>query len=236
MKIDDVELKIASYGPMIGQRGLYITFSDEEPDGDEGAIDDPRSSQVYNEFRTILEKKELSQYYTKAIGRDQTVFFYFQGGEIEKTENAERFNKLYTAISKDAIDHQKDEIGMQGNNVKNPGQLRPPFMVFIGVPRIFTATRDFYQHFNVVVGIIDKTKDLDTYSETALREMMNHQFSTLVVKATIPEDLDEFKGLATRKLAVIDYSNSLNLYKCCLENNYRYYPQINTQVKSELLI
>jgi hypothetical protein len=202
MKIDSIEYGMYTFGPMIGQRCLEVAFKEGE------------STDLYAEFKTALINSGHEEQFFDAINGSQSTFISFVGGLIEKGENAEEWGTFVQSISQQSLQLQKHPESLK----TNMGQLRPPYFIFIGRPKVFTGSRDFYQNFNVVVAIIDNAE----YSQMALQEMLNHQFSVVVVPIDAMHKAPSLISSAKKKTVVIDGSGG-QLVDYCLENSYRYY-------------
>lgn len=221
LRIREVLYGVPQFGPAAGQRGLDIEVYDDT--GSDQSWDNKNSYDVpvYAEFKETLEKKGFSEVYTKAIDGSQGVFLYWKGGDVEKAEVKVEFEALVNSISQDSITLQKELMKQKKDfaSAMLAGGVRPPFMVWHGVPKVFSGTRDFYQSFNFVLAELD-----DGMSEIALREILNHQNSQILVRADKESDLDKIPDkIAIRKVSVLDRSEGLGVYGRCVRDNYRYY-------------
>jgi hypothetical protein len=217
VKINNVTCGIPGAGPAVGQKTLMIEI------GEGPTYDFSREDVVfplYSDFKTIIDSDpKLSQAYREAIDGSMGCFITFKGGEIEKQENDAEFEAFFTLISHDSITLQKTIIGMGTKGIKNPSQLNPPFLIFCGIPQVFTGRRDWYQHFRAVIARIYN----DDYSQVALKEMMNHQFSSAILYVD-ENPVDFLNGIISpKKVSVADISPRHSTRDWAIEKGYRYY-------------
>jgi len=224
LRCESVKCGAMPYGPAAGQRMLEVRLVDD-PGSDQGwNREDPREVPCYGTFRDILERDGLEGAYTKVIDGSQATFLLFVGGDIERIESAEEFDAFVTAITRDNIDFGREILKLNPAAVLK-GEIKPPFMVFIGEPRTFTATRDWYQNFNVVLAKVDFRTE-HQISQVALQEMLNHQNGQVLALVDDPSQLERFYTPMNhiRKTTVIDFTrNGREVFDKCLSVNWRYY-------------
>lgn len=207
MKIDNIELGLIPFGPAIGNVAIKIHIVEGE------------SEDLFEDLLKEIKEKKYTDYMINACNATQKCFLIFTGGEIEKQENNKEWDIFNLALSRYSLDIQKI---LQ----LRPDQARPPFCIFVGIPKFFTGNRQFYQYFNAVYAII---KDLD-FSELAFQEIINHQFSAACVfDIKIISDLKK-KWNLNNKLYVIEDTRMRFDYQCnespeakyCLDNSTKY--------------
>jgi hypothetical protein len=206
MKIANTQYGIMTFGAAIGQRLLYITITDDTAD-----------TPLYDQLIAAVEDKKDA--YTACIDGSRSTFLAFKGGAIEKAENNPEWDLFAQRLSHESLAIQKST---------NPGALRPPYMMYVGVPSTFTGIRDFYQNFNTVIALIDGP----SYSATALQEMVNHQFSQVVLKKQADGTVPEIK-VGIRKAVVLDDAAG-GLEEYCITNNIRYYRDYDSPQKLDV--
>jgi hypothetical protein len=222
-----VKLGVMPYGPAYGQRSIEIVLESKSDNFRSWTHEDVRSVPCYEDFITKVREAEIEGMYTKAIDSTQSVFLLFRGGSIERTEHAEEFNAFVKAVTGDCIDLAK-RILKDDPAALIKGQVKPPFMIFFGQPLTFTATRDFYQHFNVVLPQIDFRAPLSNVSQIALQEMLNHQNSVCLALVNQSHQLESFypQMNVIRKTVVVDTTDEMDesrlIYSECVKKNYRY--------------
>jgi len=226
LRCKSVKFGAMPYGPATGQRALEVTI-EMDPDSTQGwNREDPREVPCYNQFRDILERESLEAAYTKAIDGTQSVFLIFKGGSIETIDAAEEWNAFATAVTRDNIDFGKQILKLDPAALIK-GQIKPPFMIYRGKPTVFTATRDWYQNFNVVLAEIDFTDGAQGVSQVALQEMINHQNGQVMAFVDDVSQLGVFFQPMNqiRKTCVVDVSEVVGqeIFDLCMERNYRYY-------------
>ena len=225
LRVIDIRYGVPQFGPAAGQRGLEIWTEDDKGSVQGWDRNNPHSVPAYESLIQNLESKELMGLWTKAIDGSQGVFLYWRGGVIETTECEEEFNHLVQAISQDSITLQKELMsrGTDFGSKMLQGHVRPPFMAWFGVPRVFSGGRDWYQNFNFV--FVDEGSHVElNRSEMAYREILNHNNSQILLKVRVMKDFDYLpKDVAIRKVSVLDWCGDDKVYQRCLDLNYRYY-------------
>ena len=164
IKIKDVNYDLCDRGPAIAHPVIIVDF--ENVDSYDGNL--------FEDFKKIIEEKEISDAYNDAINYNQSVYFLFKGRIFEK-DSIEQYRTLFTDISKDAANLQK---ALREAGTINAGQMKPPFFMWEGIPQDFTGVDSAYNDFNVPYSVIDKDTD---YSPIALQQIMNHPFGTVFI-------------------------------------------------------
>jgi hypothetical protein len=175
-------------------------------------------------FMSKLEALGLEGMYTKALDGTQSVFLLFRGGDIEKLESSEEWSAFYTAITRDNIDFGREVLKLDPAALVK-GNFKPPFMIYLGKPTTFTATRDWYQHFNIVLAKIDFRED-EEISQIALQEILNHQNGQVLAIVDNVSQLDKFYPSMSQLRKTIVVSTVLGnkkIFDECLTKNYRYF-------------
>jgi hypothetical protein len=224
MKIKSIDLRVPTYGPMFGQVGLY--FDIEESDEPIAEVKKSSDLQLYKDLKNVIKEKDLEKEYKDSLSNTQKYFWYWKGSAIEKIENAHEFDTLLDAMSHEALELQKGIIGLNDKGeLKDPKALRPPFSIFIGVPKVFSASRDFYQRFNWVIPVIDLRDGFEeSFSEIALREMINHPNGMLVYFMDDATQFEKTEYLGLRKTSILNMSKKAeNFVKECVKRGFRYF-------------
>jgi hypothetical protein len=204
MRVESIRYGILPFGPSTGQRSLLINIVDSEEEGE----------LLEASFTNEISKRGLFDQFIEAINGTQSTHLVFMVGTIEKSPNAKEWNDFIAQVSRTSLELQR----APDITKTKLGDLRAPFLVFLGVPRVVSGPRDFYQHFNCVIALIDG----DDFSQLALQEMMNHQFSTTVIRAAYTSDIVKLPSTIT-KISILDAGQSNELVSHCIEKNFRYY-------------
>ena len=202
--LDKISFELIPYGPAVGTPALifYISENDEE-----------KESELFSSIKKEIDKEGLTEAWTIALDGTQRVFLQFIGGIIEKEEHLKEWDEFYSEISRESLHIQKTLL-------KTPDKLRPPFVIWSGKPLHFSGkTKDFYQYFNCCYALI---KD-ECFNPLALQEIINHQFSAVIVKnddefKSFVEGLrSKYKDTINHKLILVQEKNE-DISKYCLQH------------------
>jgi hypothetical protein len=225
-----VQYGIMPYGPAYGQRAIEIEVGLNQDQPLIWDHENPHTVPVYSQFIQRLKDQDLEGSYTKTLDGTQSTFLVFRGGEIERLENVEEWSALYRAITQDCIELSKKILKDNPESLLK-GNVKPPFMVYVGTPTVFTASRDWYQHFNVVLAEIDFRTPayLSVVSQTALQEMLNHPNSLALAFVDDPNQLNDFYQpmKKIRKTVVIECAShdrgiTPAVLERAMDGNYKY--------------
>jgi hypothetical protein len=187
-------------------------MADDNEDEKWNSKEGPREHPTFKEFSNLLSEKDLEPEYSKAIDGTQGTFLIFKGGELEKVENQSSFEALYAGITKDCIDFAKRIMETRPQSLIT-GEVKPPFMIFLGTPKVFSGTRDFYQSFNVLLPTIDFRKEED-FSQIALQEMTNHQNCVNLAFVSSKDQIEKFPDqLFKMRKTIVVYTGDRTKYK-----------------------
>jgi len=226
LKLNDVNFGLSSYGAGNGTAIFVVDIGETETESE---------ALTYEQFKAAMAgdfppwfnkiKADRTRQYDEVLSGSQKYHVYFKGGAVEKAEHAKAFAEFLQQFSRDSIAKQ---------NLARPDQLRPPFIVWFGAPRHITMNwngqmNTFYENFNFVMAdYTEKTPDLP------LREICNHAFHCLIVRATTVDDLDFLNGKQIRpnEISIIDQNDEQNkqLQLACALNGFRYFPRQTSEV------
>lgn len=189
LKIREVKYKLMDYGPDIGYPTIVVKF---EPDSVD-IKDDPDAVEhydIYGDFISRINEQGLTDYYTRAIDGSLRCHFCFTGSAILLAKNQSLKDKLlFDGISQKSLDLQKD---MRKNGMKVFGDIRPPFFMWSGLPKICTGTRLGYENFNTAYTVINADSD---FSPIAVQEILNKDFSNVFIEYRDEKDYELYKEL-----------------------------------------
>ena len=208
LKLDSVDFGIVGFGAGCGTSAFVVRISETE---------DESEALAYEKFKALAERDYAKQY-SEVLNGSQKFHVYFVGSATSKLEHAKQFEEFLTLFSRESVTKQ---------SLSRPDQLRPPFIVWYGEPKHITngwggQMLTFYENFNFVVAEVNSaTPDLP------LREICNHKFYGLVVRAKTSDDLDFLNGMQVKPahVYVIDENSegNLELQKMTAKTGFRYF-------------
>ena len=194
LKINKVDFGLIPFGPGNGQPAVKLDIGENDEE-----LKKNDHSTLYNDIVEKIKEQDLEQEWLNAINGTLSVFIVFTGGVIEKEKHWLEWDNFNRVLSRNSLDVQK--------TLKlRPDQVRPPFCIWAGVPTDFTGNRQFYQYFNCTYGLL-KNKD---YGQLALQEIINHQFSSIIVLNDQDDLITEIRGKykLDHKLIILDTKNN----------------------------
>jgi len=213
LEIKKIEFGLISTGAAIGNRAIFLEFEETEKH--------PKKSLFERLYNSILNSP-IENYFIQAINGSHSVFLVFKSGPNDKIENFTEFNQFNIELSKKSIEIQK-ELKLAQH------QMKPPFCIWVGNPKVFSAKNNYYQLFNCLYPIITINSNEPEYTQLALQECINHQFSTVLLNI-IEFDEQKIKDLVNKfllkfnKVALIGSIENKKLTDYCLNRGYRFYP------------
>jgi hypothetical protein len=207
VKIKDLQLKVASFGPDYGYTNFVLSTTDDSGSG-------PKFT--YDNFTKLVSKNKWDDKLEKLLDGSTRMHLTFKGGDVELQGNQAEFDKFI-----EALDHASGEM----QRALIVPKMRPPFRAWMGKPTTFTGMRhmlgSFYENFNCSLAIADAS-----CAEIPLMEVMNASMGAMIVKAKAPGDLMflEGKRVVPMKVYVVDQNEapSDELIDICSKNFFRY--------------
>jgi hypothetical protein len=199
MIIKSIKYGLVPFGPASGCRAFLIDIRAGEA---------KQGSHLMAELEHQIEMKGLYHQFTSAIDGTNSSQIYFLGGDIEQLENSREWDEFAKALSKRSLETQQA--------LKRIDQMKPPFMGWVGVPTVFSSTREFYQNFNLCMAMY-----ADKFSALAMQEILNHQFSSII---GIDLDTDTLKELSKsyRTLKIYSVNTKMDQAEYCLQSGIRF--------------
>lgn len=189
LKIRKVEYKLMDFGPDIGYPTIVIKFEKDDPKVQDKP-EDVEAYDIYGDLISRIHAQNLDEIYTRAIDGSLRAHFQFCGGAILLAKNEPLKEKLlYDGISQASLDLQKD---MRKEGLKTFGDVRPPFFMWTGIPKICSGTRLAYENYNTAYTVLNADTD---FSPVALQEILNKTYSNCFIEYRDEKDLDLFEEL-----------------------------------------
>lgn len=240
LQIKNIEYGLIPTGPALGMTSLKISFSEDENEYEKDSFDigeqwkndkvsrmvEENPQLLFQEFVKKIQESDLEKYFDTAISGFHNCFLLFMGGEIDKPENFDEFNRFVIDLSNRAWNYQiKSGLTVD--------RLKPPYSIFVGIPKYMSGKKQFYQLFNSIYPLISFEKEMK-FNALALQECFNGPFTTATIfcKDLEMENLNSFKKefkIPERNIIIIPYNTSLietekELQKYVLTNNIRISP------------
>jgi hypothetical protein len=217
IKIDRVDYTLCTLGPARGHPIIDIFFEQTADDED---------YDIFKDFKKRIEDKNYDKFYERAINGQLETYFEFNEGFILDSKNIKYFEALYDGISSESIELQKE---MRKNNKITLGGIRPPFMMWKGIPDTFTGGANSYEYFNVPYVVIDNTTE---YSQIALQQIVNHTYAKILVKWIgngkdedfINEIRDTYSAAYYKIMIISEPNKRKEAEEFCLDKGFCYYP------------
>lgn len=226
LKIRDVEYKLMDYGPDIGYPTLVLKFEhdDASTPNDEKEVE---NYDIYGDFISRINEKGLNDIYTRGIDGSLRAHFCFVGNAILLAKNEPLKQKLlFDGIMQKSLDLQKD---MRKEGLKTFGDIRPPFFMWSGIPKICSGMRLAYENYNTAYTVINADTD---FSPIALQEILNKDFSNVFIEYRSDKEFELYNELCEQfkywKISFIcTRKNFEKVSKFCLEKGLRLWVTFN---------
>lgn len=182
LKIRELKYKLMDFGPDIGYPTLVVKFEDTEQE--------EKDYDIYKDFISKINEQNLNSIYIRAIDGSLRAHFCFVGSAILLAQNDKlKEDLLYKGISQASLDLQKD---MRKEKMKVFGDIRPPFFMWAGIPKVCSGTRLAYENFNTAYTVLNSDTD---FSSVALQEILNKAYSNCFIEYRNEKDLEFLEEL-----------------------------------------
>lgn len=225
LKIKEIKYKLMDFGPDIGYPTLVIKFEDTEQE--------EKDYDIYKDLISKINEQNLNDIYTRAIDGSLRAHFCFVGSEILLAQNDKlKEDLLYKGISQASLDLQKD---MRKEKMKVFGDIRPPFFMWAGIPKVCSGTRLAYENFNTAYTVLNSDTD---FSSVALQEILNKTYSNCFIEYRNEKDLKLLEELQEDykywKIDIICKPNNKDkVIPFCLKNGLRCWVAYNDDLDIE---
>lgn len=211
--IESVVYETQKCGPGFGMPSLFVKFNEEQ--ADENSLKDGKT--LYQELIDCINDNKLNSIWNIALNGSQKVHIVFTSSIMAKDEHFSVFDDFYTQISAESATIQK---ALYQNTPQN---LRPPFIIWMDNPSVFSSQKQFYEYFTCCLATIGKGK----YNDLAVQEILNHTFSNIIITADnldeytdrVDSFLTKFKSVPSHRLRVV--TSNKEVEEKCLKNQIR---------------
>jgi hypothetical protein len=240
LKIKNIKFGLIPTGPAIGTSAIQIFFEEteeiyEKDDYDldfnkwrtgfntENGMIDESPRELFSEFYEKIQK--LESQFQRAIDGSHSCFIVYMGGEIDRPDNFDEFNRFQIDLGNRSRNYQV-ALG------KKVDKLKPTFNIFVGTPTYMTGKNQFYELFNIVYPIIKIREDeITKYNALALQECLNSPFGIATIDFEGGSELDiidivEKYHLPNHKVLIIDNTKKSEISEFVKTYFYKYYPYL----------
>ena len=212
--IKNIEYGVQKCGPGIGNPSLFITLDEQEATENKSIT----GKELYDSLVEKMAQEDFNKYWNIALNGSQKVMIVFTGSVMAKDEHFSTWDEFYTCIS------QESAIIQKALYENTPQKLRPPFIIWMGTPKVFSSQKQFYEYFSMCLGMIDSN---EKYNDLAVQELLNHTFSNIVITIDNMEEYEnkytnfvkKFYSIPSHKLRVV--TSNKDVFETCLKNSIR---------------
>ena len=189
LSLNKLEHGLFPFGSASGMLVFHIDIkSDEEAPKDKDDVI-ACAEKLAKDLKAQIEAQNLQdEWVISQLGQRYVVF---TGDDIMDDVNINIFDAFYAILSKLSVEVQKDKPGWH--------QMPQPYC-FMGVPKHFTGSKQWYECFNLLfiecplkdssgAAVTADTLPVDIFS---LKEMQNHSFSNVFAYTESAADVDTF--------------------------------------------
>jgi hypothetical protein len=241
IKIKDIKFGLIPTGPAMGVSSLQIFFSEDDSKYELDEYDNGKKWEYFKESRQVrevrkelfsdflkkIDEKNLKKQFSIATNSSQGCFITYMGGIIDKPENFIEFNRFNIDLSNKTWNDQIS-YGLKMDRMK------PPYSIFVGIPKFLSGKNQFYQLFNNSYPIIYlKNEEKPTFNALSLQECFNGPFSLATIFFE-NGDFSQIKNIVKKfnipgfKVVLIDIKSSKenSLEQFVQDNYFRYFPYL----------
>jgi hypothetical protein len=213
LKVNDIKYGLIPFGPAGGTRALMIDIGENDAEWKD-------DWNLYKDLKSKIIDLKLEVDWINAMNGSLSTFIIFKGGVIEKPEHYDEWDKFHRELSRESYEAQ---VALK----IAPDKVRPPYCIWVGIPKEYTSKKSFYEYFNNIYALIID----ENYNHMALQEIINHVFSCVSIlaekdKIKIANEVRKTFNLSFTKMNIV--GNKLNnlgteATEYCLTYGIRYY-------------